>query len=82
MSLALECKIFLGRCSSMNSEHPGIDVAIRYKDPYSLRKKLSVGSTTVEWHLLALQAHELQRMGTIDKLLIEDLMRTNPPCGS
>lgn len=60
----------------MNNEILKIDVDTRYKDPFSIRKKLINNSTSVEWYLLGLESHKLQRMGVIDKLVIEDLMRT------
>lgn len=53
-----------------------VDIEINYKDPFSLRKKLMKAQANTEWYLLALKTHQLQRIGAIDKLKIEDLMRT------
>ena len=60
----------------MVDKNISIDVKTRYKDPYSIREKLVNNTTSVEWYLLGLESHKLRHIGVIDKLVIEDFMRT------
>lgn len=55
---------------------PNIKEIIKYYDPYSIREAIIKTNQSVEWYGLAMESHRLKLTNEIDKLIIEELLRT------